>query len=135
MLITKLRAIVAFTIVAFAIVLQATAVVIETSDVLGRPLQYNELDSAPLPGSLTQNLQQAVGGANVACWLAGKYKWMGEDDEDDHPVNGKYSRGYLPSDLGLNTEVEVDENDHDSECRVEHKYAPGRLSDGRLRDC
>ena len=31
-------------IVAFAIASQATAVVIENTDVLGRPLQYNELD-------------------------------------------------------------------------------------------
>ena len=37
-------------------------------------------------------------------WAAGKYRWMGFDDEDEHPVNGQFT-SYLPSDLGLNLEV------------------------------
>ena len=47
----------------------------------------------------------------------GNFPW---DDDLEHPVNGKYS-SYLPSDLGLNTELEISEDDHNSECRVEHK--------------
>ena len=45
---------------------------------------------------------------------------MHDDEMTEHPVNGKYS-SYLPKDLGLNTELEVDEADHESECRVEHE--------------
>ena len=52
----------------------------------------------------------------------GEYRWMDADDEFVHPENGKYSN-YLPKDLGLNLLDEVDEDDHGSECRVEHPYA------------
>lgn len=81
---------------ALLVAARAVPAVVDVSDALGRPLQYDESDR--------------------------QYTWMQNDDDDDHPVNGKYT-GYLPSDLGLNLDVEVDEDDHESECRVEHLEA------------
>ena len=46
---------------------------------------------------------------------------MTDDDDDEHPVQGKIS-SYLPADLGLNLDVEVDEQDHG--CQSYHNSFP-----------
>ena len=101
----------------------AAAVVIQNKDVLGRTLQYDELDRESLSNIFWQLfLYHTVWFHSRACGQnkTGTYAWMHDDDDLEHPVNGKYS-SYLPSDLSLNTELEIDEDDRDSECRVEHK--------------